>query len=134
MVFNPSFQLGESATSSQSCHDLVTNAKEDADQSSSHSEVIVFKSVPLGLRHDLCGCCCVNNNFVSVYFCHETRAVFLSHFTLARLNQVVSLALSIIDKCLGMGWITNALEELNTLLAFQLLQLSILLDEILFIN
>ena len=60
-------------------------------------------------------------------------AILAPHLVLLSRDQVVSLASRRIDELLSVGWITNTLEELDTLLTLELLQLSILLDEILLI-
>ena len=60
-------------------------------------------------------------------------AILAPHFVLLSRDQVISLASRRIDELLSVGWITNTLEELDTLLTLELLQLSVLLDEILLI-
>lgn len=96
--------------------------------------MIVLERVPLGLSHDLLMSCRVNNNLVTVDFCQESCAVLLSHIILRRINQVVSLPRDHVDKLLSVRWITHTLEEFNSLLALQLLQLTVLLDEILLVD
>ena len=60
-------------------------------------------------------------------------AILAPHLVLLSRDQVVSLASRRIDELLSVGWITNTLEELDTLLTLELLQLSVLFDEILLI-
>ena len=60
-------------------------------------------------------------------------AILAPHLVLLSRDQVVSLSSRRIDELLSVGWITNTLEELDTLLTLELLQLSVLFDEILLV-
>ena len=76
----------------------------------------------------------INNDFVTVKLSREPGAILLSHLISLCLDQVVSLACDSIDELLRVRRITNALEELDSLLTFKLLKLAVLLDEFLLIN
>ena len=96
--------------------------------------MVVLKRVPLRLGSDFLWSRGIDNDFVSIDLGDESSAVFLAHIVHLALDQVVPLASDSIDELLGVGWITDALEELNALLALQLFQLAVLLDELLLIN
>lgn len=92
IVLDPRLQLGKSASGAQSRHDLVSRAQEDADQASAHREVIILKSVPFGLGHDLVRGRRVDDNLVPVDLSQEAGAVLLPHLAPRRLDQIVSLS------------------------------------------
>ena len=115
IVLDPRLQLGKSATGPQSRHDFVSRAQEDADQASAHCEMIILKSVPFRLGHDLARGRRVDNNFVPVYLGQEARAVLLPHLAPRRLDQIGSLSERLVDKFLRVRRVTHTLEELDTL-------------------
>lgn len=77
--------------------------------------MVIFKSVPFRLGHDLVWSRRVDYNLVAVDFSDETMAVILSHLILLRLDQIVSLAKCIVNELLGVRRVTDTLEELDTL-------------------
>ena len=96
--------------------------------------MIILKSVPFGLGHNLARGRRIDDNFVPVDLSRETRAVLLPHLAPRRLDQIGSLSVRLVDKLLGVRRVTDALEELDTLFTLQFLQLAILLDEFLLVD
>ena len=82
--------------------------------------MIVLECVPFRLCFNLTRSCGVHEYLIPVYFGHETRAVLPPHLIHTCLDQIVPLALRLVNELLRVGRITDALEELDTLLAFQL--------------
>lgn len=96
--------------------------------------MIVLEDVPFWLSNDLCGCTCVHHNHVAVKLGRVAGTVLHSHLVHVAIDEALTLAVDVIDEILSVGRVTNALEELDALFAFQLLQSAILLDELLLIS
>ena len=82
--------------------------------------MVVLKSVPFRLRFNFTRSRGINEYLIPVYFRNKARAVLAPHIILTRLDQIVSLALYLIDELLRVRRITDTLEELDTLLTLQL--------------
>ena len=134
MLLDPVTQFGQSTSSSQPTYNLVGHSEEDVNETASHSEVIVFKCVPLGLGYDLTASCRPHAHFVAVKLSGEPAAVLVAHLVLLGTYHVVPARVDSINKGISMGRITDALEELDAFLSFQVLQLAVLLDEVLLVN
>lgn len=76
----------------------------------------------------------MNYHFIAIKFCCKARAILISHLIFSVFYQIISLIIHSIYEALLMRRITDALEELNTLLSLKFLKLTILLDKILFVN
>ena len=82
--------------------------------------MIILECVPFRLCFNLARSCGVHKYLITVVFGHETRAVLPPHLIHTCLDQIVPLTFRLVDELLCVGRITDALEELDTLLAFQL--------------
>ena len=96
--------------------------------------MIIFKSIPFGLCHDFVACCSAHTDLVTVELRCEAIAILVSHFVLLCLDHALSARFNTLDEGLRVGRITDALEELDTLLALKFLQLAVLFDEILLVH
>ena len=82
--------------------------------------MIVLESVPFRLCFNLARSRGVHEYFIPIYFRHKACTVLPPHLISTRLDQIVSLALRLVNELLRVRRITDALEELDTLLALQL--------------
>jgi hypothetical protein len=61
---NPSLDLGETLTGSQSADEQVCHLEEDRDETAAHRKVIVFKGVPLWTGNDVSLSVDIHDNLV----------------------------------------------------------------------
>ena len=57
-----------------------------------------------------------------------------AHLVHIAFNEVLTLASDVLNKLLGVGRITNTLEEFDALLTLEFLQSAVLLDELLLVS
>ena len=121
--------LSEPLSSSIPGDQHVGRLEPDADQATTHSEVVVLKGVPLWWIGELH--MSVYNDSVLIVDVAESLNITISHELLHLSHKLSSLVLDRIDSTLCDRGISNALEEFDALFSLKVFEMAILLDEVL---
>jgi len=125
--------LGKSVASSEPADKFVRNSEENADESSSHGEVVVLKCIPLWFGNYVVESRSRHNDFIGIDLGGKPVDIDITHLIIVTLDVHCTLVLHGRNEIVSVGWIANALEEFDPLLAFELFKFAVLLDKILFV-